>query len=145
MHYLDNHMKKIKFFIDTILKNFEGFGPIWDKHVEYWSDEPDKRTLCLDIAEFSHFVRDLISAKKENELKKVADLIEELIPEDPETDEDLYYSVKKCFLENITNLPSDEGYPVEIFIAMLGPKSRKICKDLDIYWGSTTKGLNCKT
>jgi len=46
-----------------------------------------------------------------------------------------------CFLENILNLVPNEIEP-KTFVPFLGQKSRKFCRDYDIFTGVKTNGLH---
>ena len=122
--------------MNMVLQRVPHFSERWQAHLDYW--EGEEAGLCLDIAEFAHFVSDLIKGRQTEDLPVIFDLIEELMVDG---DKDVRTAVANCFLENISNLVPD-NLPAERFIHLLGPESRAYCIAWDMFKGVQTPGLH---
>lgn len=122
--------------VGKILKVVPEFKKDWDAHVEYWGD--DKAGLCNDVAEFSEYIVNNVKSLDHESLKKISDLIEELICDG---DEVVVEATKTCILENILNSTSNDGEAGKKIVRYLGEESKKYCRAWDEFTGVETEGL----
>ena len=122
--------------MNMVLQRVPQFSERWQAHLNYWQRE--QAGLCLDIAEFAHFVIDLIKGRQTEDLPGIFDIIEELMVDG---DENVRTAVATCFLENLLNLVPDR-LPPERFVHLLGPASRTYCIAWDTFTGIPTPDLH---
>jgi hypothetical protein len=125
---------------EIILENFPDFKELWEKEIEEtW--EGTSPGLCLDFAEFSHYIRDMI-AKNNNDDKSTIELafqIAEMLMN--EGDDRVKDAVATCFLENLINAVAWERISAYSFVHLLGKESIEYCKAWDEFTGTKTPGL----
>ena len=121
--------------IILILDRIPGFIPRWTQYVQEWILD-DERPYGLDITEFSNYVCDVISEGKDEEIEQIVVLTEDMFTQgDAKVVRALVYQ----FLENITN--RNDSIPIEQFTKSLKPISKKACLEIDLMWGTKTRGL----
>jgi hypothetical protein len=127
--------------LEVFLKSFPDFKIIWEKEIgETW--EGNSPGLSLDMAEFSHYIEDLIlenNSKNESTIKKAFELAEKFMLEGKNRVQD---AVATCFLENLINAVAWEAIPASSFVHLLGEESRKYCIAWDDFTGVKTEGLD---
>jgi hypothetical protein len=122
-----------------ILEYFPKFQEKWQEHLDWW--EGESAGLCNDMAEFSHYIRDLIlrkDNKNEEAIKLAFILIERLMVEGTE---EVQTAAATCFLENLINAVSWERISAESFVHLLGKESKAYCRAWDEFTGVKTEGL----
>ncbi len=116
--------------ISTLLKSFPDFMPRWREHLAYWAGET--RGLCIDMAEFVHFVvEDLYEKDKHNELKLVFELFERLLDG---ADEDTTGFIGVAFFEKLRNFASWRPYGNRVFEEYLGARSMQLWREIERIW-----------
>ena len=127
----DNTMK-------YILQKLPEYQDYWEKCLLYWAG--DKTTIHTYITDFLHFTKKMIEDKNYSLLSKIFKIIENLVLYG---DENVSNAVSLCFLESLINSSGNRPneLPYESYISLLGAESRKVCKDLDEFWGAKTPGL----
>ena len=123
--------------VKMILQSHEGLLPRWEEHLEFWGgDDPG---ITNDFSVYADYVAELVEGDNARELSIASELIEKFINEG---DDNVEYGATIGFLEGITNTLSHKDHKLpHILIKYLQPKSRKFCKKLDKFWGTTTPGL----
>jgi len=80
------------------------------------------------------FVRSLIIDGDESELKRVAEVLEEMLSQG---DEQVPWAFKLMFLESLTN---STELPLDRFVPKLLPRAREALEEIDESWGTRTPG-----
>jgi hypothetical protein len=125
---------------EIILETFPKFKQLWEKERESGWKGPI-RGLCLDLAEFSHYIEDMI-AKNNNNDKSTIELafqIAEMLMN--EGDDKVQEAVATCFLENLINAVSWDSISASSFVHYLGKESIEYCKAWDEFTGTKTPAL----
>lgn len=125
-----NYDKSLEF----MLKTFPEFEKSWEKHLEFWGDNP--RTIGIDITAFSDYVAEKLERKEQYDYKKVFDFIEMLINVG---DDSVQTAATTMFLENLLNNSSHGRFSSQNFLSYLGPKSIEYCRAWDEFCGITTE------
>ncbi len=119
-----------------ILQQVPAFSERWQAHLCYWGDE--EAGVCNDMAEFSHYVMDLIKNDELVNLPVIFDLVEQLMIDGSNEIQDV---VATCFLENLLNAASGGRLDANKFAHLLKPESRAYCRAWDEFTGVYTEGL----
>ena len=124
--------------LEYILQKLPEYQGYLDECLLYWGS--DKTTIHTHMTYFGRFTRDLIESKNYVLLPKIFAIIETLIVYG---DEDVDNAASLCFLESVMTVSgnSPKEVPYASYIPLLGPESRKVCKELDEFWGYQTPGL----
>jgi hypothetical protein len=120
--------------ISIMLEWFPEFEARYIEHIGWW--EGEERLYGLDMAAFSSYATVVITSGKDEEIDRLADFSELMILEG---NEKVQWAIKLEFLENITNYGN--SIPIERFTSKAKPNTKRICKELDMSWGTQTKGL----
>lgn len=124
--------------INYMLDRFPEFLPYWKKHLEYW--EYRDTSLGIKFGSFLEYTADKIKADDIFALVDIFDFIEECIIYG---DDMVKYASCIALLEDLTNRSGHrpEEVPYSAYMKLLGPESRKACKEIDKFYGSKTPGL----
>ena len=114
--------------VNYILTKIPEYEDSWQQHLEYWKDN-DKRSIFLDLDNFSTFTIIEIENKRFDLLSKIFEMIEKLIEYG---DEDIDYAATIMFLEGLifTSEHQPDTVSHKIFLPLLGLKFKEFCKEL---------------
>jgi hypothetical protein len=119
-----------------LLQSFPDFAPRWNAFLEEWGGQPP--TACSDMREFQDYVLDFIDGKADEQLRRVFELVEQLMVEG---DDEVRTATATCFLEDLQNIAAAGRISADFFVPLLGPESRAYCKAWDEFTGAQTPGL----
>ena len=126
--------------MSIVLNDFPGFKPMWDKYIEYYSDdEPYIPGPTCALDKFGTYIIQKIQEKPQDQvlLQKAFDLIERFATEG---DEMVDLAATTGFLEYLSNV-TPEKISGHDFIKYLGPESKAYLKAYDELCGVQMDGL----
>jgi hypothetical protein len=123
--------------MQLILAEFPEFGPAYKEHLDSWSLEGEPG-LLLDVAEFSHYIADVLKDLSDEDRRRIFGLAERLMLEG---DEEVQNAAATCFLENLAHRVEGGILPTSSFGPYLGKESREYIRGYDEMMGSKTPGL----
>lgn len=119
-----------------ILSQIPAFLPVWQRHIEWWDNEP--AGLCNDFSCLTNYAESLIKISDTTTLPKLFSIIEEILVTG---DDAVKTAVATCFLESLQNLESNGRIDASKFVPLLGPESRRHCLAWDYFTGVKTPTL----
>ncbi len=106
-----------------------------------WSLDKSKLTTSIQFIQFSDFVSEKFRNGSYTNAKKVFEAIEFLL-QNKNSDEKVQTLVTTCFLENMQNQSANGAFSANLFVPLLGNKSKEYCKAWDEFiGGKKTLGL----
>ncbi len=124
--------------VDEVVPGFlavcPGVTPRWERHLEFWEDEP-VRGHYNDISVVAHHLVDRFAAGDTSEFPGVFELVERCLAE---SDEQVQELIVVGLLEGIQNTASHQAFGMAVFEPWLGPRSRAAWEDLCAFWGDAT-------
>ena len=110
---------------------------MWKEHKKSW-EETVGTSFYVDLSYFARLIEYSIMNGDEKLALRILDRIEDFLKDSSEESENVIW----LFLEDLTNsLEHEEEKYMKVFVSLLGPLSKKLCKELDKFWGSKTPGL----
>jgi len=131
--------------VDLILQEFPQSIPFFSSQqideiqdVNEFCEQPQRKSLHGEMAEFSDYVSELLQNDTESQyIKDIFTFMEYLLAEG---DDMVQNTVATCFLENILNRTPLDIQP-HTFVPYLGKLSREYCKAWDSFTGVYTSRL----
>ncbi len=113
-----------------------GFHEEWEG-VTYTSSTEYPINDCAIFTVYSHYISSRLIAKELDGMEAVFNYIEEALTGD---DDEVRNSAGACFLENLVNRTPTKIDP-EVWVPLLGQRSREKCRGWDEWTGVHTPGL----
>ncbi len=122
--------------MDEILRMFPDFQKKWEEYLQYW--ESSSPGLCLDLAEFAHWLEGRFNNFDIPLLQTLFQKIEFWVSKGTQ---DIQDAVATCFLESLQNAVDAKKIPGKALFKLLGPESIAYCRAWDKFNGCQTEGF----
>jgi hypothetical protein len=125
-------------WMESILQEFPAFRSQWEQHLASWS-LPISRPIALDIAEFADFAIATICLDVEQEIDKLATIIEIVLLQG---DSIVEYAFRRMLLEQIAHRSTKQGFAVDRFVSKLQPLGYYQWQAMDRQWAIHPAGVS---